>query len=60
MEGRGRDLFEVFRRFPAGERKPTRNVSYDSRSLGRDLKHEPPEYEEGVPPNLPLLFQSPV
>lgn len=60
MEGRDRDLFEVFRRFPAGERKTTINVSYDSRPLGRDLKHDPPEYEERVPPIVPLLFHSPV
>jgi len=60
VEGRGRDLFEVFQCFPAGERKTTRNISYDSRPLGRGLKHDPPEYEERVPPSVPLLFHSPV
>ena len=60
MEGRGRDLFEVFRHFPAGERKTARNISYDSRPLGRDLKHDPPGYKERVAPSEPLLFHSPV
>jgi hypothetical protein len=29
-------------------RKTTANISQDSRSLNRDLKPGPPEYEEGV------------
>jgi len=60
VEGRGRDLLELFRHFPAGESKTAINISYDSRLLGRELKHDPPGYEERVPPSEPLLFHSPV
>jgi hypothetical protein len=28
--------------------KTTRNITYDSRSPGKDLKAEPPEYESGL------------
>jgi hypothetical protein len=44
---------ELSRNLPGGQRKPTESFSQDSRSPGRDLKPELPEYEAGalsIPP----------
>jgi hypothetical protein len=50
LEGSGRVLF--LRYYPdiciEGLRKPTKNISQDSRSSGRDLKPGPPENKAGV------------
>jgi hypothetical protein len=69
LEGSGRD--RILRYYPGmaleGLGKIRKNVSQDSRSLGRDLNAEPPEYEAGVlttgprrsMPNINIMIMTP-